>query len=486
MSIRLRLTLFYTAILALTLIAFSSILYVSQTRATYASIKANLAGQVAGFVRATEHAPGPPPGQAETAPAPGSPPPDKPIVMDLSSSTLPGRWTQTRSITGTVMGQTPDLSGTTLPLSAQGLEAVQGGSSWYETAQVDNEPLLIYSLPHTTQNGVTVIVQVAFPIAQPQQSLNALRLVLIVGNTLAILAAFALGWVLAGTALRPIQRITQTAQAIGAERNFGRRVEHKGPADEVGQLAVTFNVMLAELESGYRQLEDALYSQRRFVADASHELRTPLTTVRGNIELLRREPPIDASERAEIVADTTEEVDRLIRLVNELLVLARADAGQTLRADSIPVQALIEDVCRQARLLTPNTRIQCEAPADVLVQGDRDALKQVLLILVDNALVHTPAGTPVALTASATDARVVFSVRDSGPGIAPEALPHIFERFYRGQASRTGRGAGLGLAIAKELVEAQDGTITVESQLSQGSAFTITLPAAPPDQPQLP
>ena len=111
MSIRLRLTLLYTAILALTLIAFSSILYVSQTRATYASIKTNLAGQVAGFVRAIEHAPGPPPGQSQTAPAPGSPPPDKPIVMDLSSSTLPGRWTQTRSITGTVMGQTPDLSG---------------------------------------------------------------------------------------------------------------------------------------------------------------------------------------------------------------------------------------------------------------------------------------------------------------------------------------------------------------------------------------
>ena len=105
---------------------------------------------------------------------------------------------------------------------------------------------------------------------------------------------------------------------------------------------------------------------------------------------------------------------------------------------------------------------------------------------MDNALVHTPAGTPVTLTASAADARAVFSVRDSGPGIAPEALPHIFERFYRGQASRTGRGAGLGLAIARELVEAQGGTITVESELGQGSAFTITLPAAPPDQPELP
>ncbi len=132
---------------------------------------------------------------------------------------------------------------------------------------------------------------------------------------------------LAGTALRPIHRITQTAQAIGAEHDFSRRVEHKGPTDEVGQLAVTFNDMLAELESAYRQLEEALDSQRRFVADASHELRTPLTTVRGNIELLRAEPPIAPQERAEILADTTEEVDRLIRLVNQLLVLARVDAG---------------------------------------------------------------------------------------------------------------------------------------------------------------
>lgn len=477
MSIRLRLTLLYTAILALTVIAFSSILYVTQTRATYQSIKTNLINQTAGLIRAIEHAPAPPPDPSKVGPDSGSPP-EKPIIMSLSGATLPGRWTQTRRSDGTVLGRTADLSGVTLPLSEKGLAAVQGGSAWYETAQVDTEPLLIYSQPYTPRDSSTLIIQVAFPIAQPQQSLNALRLVLIAGSTLVILAAFALGWVLAGAALRPIQRITQTAQTIGAERNFGRRVEHKGPADEVGQLAVTFNGMLAELESGYRQLEEALHSQRRFVADASHELRTPLTTVRGNIELLRREPLIEAGERAEIVADTTEEVDRLIRLVNQLLALARADAGQTLRDDPVPVQPLIEDVCRQARLLTPQTGIHCEAPADVLVQGDRDALKQVLLILVDNALVHTPAGTPVALTVSTAATQVVFSVRDSGPGIAPEVLPHIFERFYRGQASRTGGGAGLGLSIAKDLIEAQGGMLTVESQLGQGTVFTAALPAA--------
>lgn len=157
------------------------------------------------------------------------------------------------------------------------------------------------------------------------------------------------------------------------------------------------------------------------------------------------------------------------------------------------MQALVNDVCRQAKTLSPRTEIHCQAPADILVQGDRDALKQVLLILADNALIHTPAGTPVTLTATLESGRrsllrpapadadetcVTFTVRDRGPGIPAEQLPHIFERFYRGQVSRTGGGAGLGLAIAKELVAAQGGTIAVQSAPGEGSAFTVTLPVA--------
>lgn len=187
--------------------------------------------------------------------------------------------------------------------------------------------------------------------------------------------------------------------------------------------------------------------------------------------------------------DDNEEVDRLIRLVNQLLVLARADAGQMLRSDPIPVRSLIDDACRQAKVLSPHPQLLCEAPVEVdgpvLVQGDRDALKQVLLILVDNALVHTPVRTPVVLRAAATDTGIVFQVSDSGPGIDPEALPHIFECFYRGQDSRTGRNAGLGLAIARELVEAQGGAIMVQSQPGQGAVFTVTLDPAPADQRSL-
>jgi signal transduction histidine kinase len=451
--------------LALTLIAFSTVLYVTQAQVTFSDIKTNLMRQADGFVNAQRHFPehdggGPPGGNF-----PGA------------NGTLPGRWTQLRSSDGTVIARTPDL-GTTLPLSDAGLHAVQSGTDWFETAQFEDEPVLIYSEPFQTQGNVTGIAQVAAPIAEREQSLNTLRLILIVGSGLVILAAFAVGWVLSGTALRPIDRITHTAQAIGAEQDFSRRVEHLGPNDEVGQLAITFNTMLTELESAYRKIQQALESQRRFVADASHELRTPLTTVRGNIELLGHQPPIDMNERADILADTKDEVERLIRLVNQLLVLARSDAGQPLRREAIEVKPLLEDVCRQMKLRAPKRTITCETLPDAAGVGDRDALKQVFLILLDNALVHTPSNAAVNVSTTVANAHIAISVRDTGAGIAPSVLTHIFERFYRGEVSRTGASTGLGLAIAKELVEAQGGTINVESKVGQGSVFTVMLPQA--------
>ncbi len=311
MSIRLRLTLLYSAIVALTVIAFSAALYVTQAQTTLDSIQTALARQADGF----SHGPRGFPGR-----------PDEP---SFPSGYLPGRWTQVRNVDGSVNARTVDLSGTTLPLSDAGLQAVQNGKVWSETAQVEEQPVLVFSQPIVSQGRVTSIVQVAAPISEREQALNNLRFILLVGSALAIIAAFGIGWWLSGTALSPIHRITQTAQAIGAEHNFSRRVQHQGPSDEVGQLATTFNTMLTELELAFRQLEQSLESQRRFVADASHELRTPLTTIRGNIELLRHTPPMDAKEQTEVLADTTDEIERMIRHVHQLLVLARADAGHS-------------------------------------------------------------------------------------------------------------------------------------------------------------
>ncbi|MGE5138293.1 MAG: sensor histidine kinase [Rudaea sp.] len=458
MSIRLRLTVLFSSILALTLIAFSVLLFLFQSRVTFDSIRATLAAQ-ARLISLREHRPS----RESDNPAAGT--------------VFPGRWTQLRGPDGGITSRSSDLGDATLPLSAAGLRAVQGGRPWSEVARVDDEPILIYSLPVMSQSGVAAIIQVAAPIAEREASLAALRLILIIGSALAILLAFVAGWWLAGAALQPINRITHTAQAIGAEGDFSRRVDYHGPNDEVGQLAVTFNGMLTELESQFRRVETLLHSQRRFVADASHELRTPLTTIRGNIGLLRREPPVEGTERALILADTQDETERLIRLVNQLLTLARSDAGRRLVREPINLRPLVEDACRQANLLAPQRTVSCEA-ADATVLGDRDALKQVLLILLDNALVHTPARAAVAVVTTLADDRASISVRDSGPGIAPGLLPHIFERFYRGNPARSGPGTGLGLSIARELVEEQGGTITAESRVGKGTVFTVSLPRA--------
>ncbi len=460
MSIRLRLTLLYSAILTLTLVVFSTALYVTQTRVTFDAVKATLARQADGIANGERRFPR----QPENIPVP---------------FTLPGRWTQTRNPDGTINGRTADLADTTLPLSDEGLRQVQKGSTWVEVAEVEQEPLLIYSQPILQQDRLTRIVQIATPIAEREQSLGTLRLILIVGSSLAIVAAFIVGWVLAGMALRPIHQITHTAQAIGAERDFSRRVQHTGPNDEVGQLATTFNIMLTELESAYRQVEQALDTQKRFVGDASHELRTPLTTIRGNIELLRNNPPIDTKERADILADTKDEVERLIRLVNQLLTLARADARRTVRHDPVPLKPLLDDVYRQAKLLAPHRTIEYAMALEANAWGDRDILKQVFLILLDNARIHTPNQATISIAVTRHADNLAISIRDTGPGIAPNLLPHIFERFYRGDVSRSGGGAGLGLSIAQELILAQQGTLTVESQLGKGSVFTVTLQTAP-------
>ena len=195
-----------------------------------------------------------------------------------------------------------------------------------------------------------------------------------------------------------------------------------------------------------------------------------------NMELLLRDPPLDPPEQAEILADSIDEVERLIRMVHQLLTLARADAGEALQREPLALKPLLEDVCRQAKLITSHRPILFDNLTDnVQVLGDKDALTQVLLNLIDNAHVHTPPGTEIRLSVTADDRSASISLHDTGPGISPEVLPHIFERFYRGDAPRSGTGAGLGLAIARELVERQDGTISVESKVGQGTVFSVML-----------
>ncbi len=457
MSIRLRLTLLYSAILALTLIVLGAGLYVTASRVTASTLEKSLADAAQSMAYARpfpfEH--------------PGN---------ERRRFAGPETYVQMRTLDGRIVNRTSNLGDFELPLSAAGIQTIQSGQSWSEITAVEDDRLLVYSKPIVVDGRIVGIVQLARSLADYDQTLDTLRNLLIVGSLVVMVIAFGAGWVLAGAALRPIHRITDTAQAIGAHRDFERRVDYTGPTDEVGQLATTFNSMLDELQAAYRQTEQALQAQRRLVTDASHELRTPLTTIRGNLGLLQRQPPIDEEDQRAVLADMVDETNRLIRLTNDLLVLARSDAGRPLRSERVALQPLIDDVCRQAQLLSAERPIACENELEAAAIGDRDAIKQVLLILLDNAFKFTPAGGTITIGTALTDHGVVLTIRDTGWGIAPEVLPHIFERFYRADSARTGVGAGLGLAIAKELVEAQHGHIVVESEVGKGSTFTVSLP----------
>lgn len=471
MSVRLRLTLLYTAILALTLVVFSVALYAIVSRLTLFSIQSELVDDTNHLLQSYPAQGGREgPGGRDNGRRPGYPP---------SRIAGPETFVQVLNPDGEINTRAPDLGDLTLPINPAALTAAQAGRATAERVDVEGQPLLMYTAPVIAQGRVTQIVQVARSVALQEQALGILRRILLAGATLATVVAFGVGWLLAGAALRPIDRITQTAQAIGAERDFNRRVEYIGPNDELGRLATTFNTMLGELQAGYRQTEEALHAQRRFVADASHELRTPLTSIRGNLALLQREPPIDPTDRRAAISDMVDETDRLTRLIQSLLTLARADASQTLRAEDVSVRPVVEDVARQAQRLGPRHTISVDVAAEVAVRADRDMLKQVLLILVDNAVKFTPPGGVVHLAVRSDGGRVHISVADNGVGIPAEALPHVFTRFYRADTARSGDSAGLGLSIAQDLVEAYHGVISVASEPGKGSVFTVTLPAAP-------
>lgn len=475
MSIRLRLTLLYSAILALTLIVFGAALYTIQARTTLDALKRELIRGSDRIAAATlwsyQHSSG-----LQPQPEPERVPP--PVPFETFSSDTAFQGLREREIVrvlnpqGNLVASPFGVIEDALPLSNTGLQALRNQIEWWEISSTESGRLLIYNRPIISEGQVVFIIQAARSLAERDRSLAALSTTLVGASLLIILIAFGIGWVISGVSLRPIHRITQTAQEIGNESDFSRRVEYYGPNDEIGQLAETFNSMLSRLQEAYQRVSQALSMQREFVADVSHELRTPLTTVRGNLDLLRREPPLVEAEQADVLTDLVDESDRLIRLVNELLILARADAGRNLVQEPIPVQPLIEEACRQAQQLAEHREI-IPAVQDVTVLGDRDALKQVVLILLDNALKHTQGS--ITVSAESAGSQVVISVQDTGSGMPPDMLQHVFDRFYRGETDPSVSGFGLGLPIAKALVEGQGGTIAIESQPGSGSVVRVHL-----------
>jgi two-component system, OmpR family, sensor kinase len=225
------------------------------------------------------------------------------------------------------------------------------------------------------------------------------------------------------------------------------------------------------------RLESAFNAQRRFVADASHELRTPLTTLRVNLELLRRDRKAMPPTWREVLDDVTLELDRMGRLVAGLLDLARADAGQHLEQQPIELDPLLERAERQAEQLDQRVEVRLEGAPVGRVAGNPDALTQLFLILLENAVKYTPPGGSVRVIRGREDGFVIIGVADDGPGIAPEEVPRIFDRFYRAPVARGRPGTGLGLPIACWIVGEHGGRLTVDSEPGRGSTFTVWLRA---------
>jgi signal transduction histidine kinase len=273
--------------------------------------------------------------------------------------------------------------------------------------------------------------------------------------------------------LRPIDAMASASQRL-ASGDLSTRVPVPGGNDEIARLAHTFNDMALQLDSAFT-------AQRGFVADASHELRTPLAALRGQVDVLRRAIPEQPDDAERLAASMRRELARLSRLVEDLLVLARLDAlgSAALAPRSVDVCSVAEDVYAQVTALPAardrDIRLERNGPVRIVADGER--LHQVLFNLLANAVEHTPSGGSVTLSVAPTPHGAHLEVRDTGPGIASDHLPRIFDRFYRADGSRHGTGAGLGLAIARAIVEAHGGYIQGANQPDGGARFSVDFPS---------
>jgi two-component system OmpR family sensor kinase len=345
------------------------------------------------------------------------------------------------------------------------LEATEPG--WHELRSPQG-PVRALAVPLELE-GRQIGTMVVAAVSRTDAVLRPLVSGMAIAGVVGLAFATVLGFAAVRRTLRPLRRMSAEAEAIEATRDLSRRVAHGGPQDEVGRLAENFDRML-------ERLEDAFRSQRRFLSDASHELRTPLTVMRGQLELL--EEGLRGPEAHRSLALVGEELERMRRIVEDLLLLARLDEGIPLAREPVEVELVVrEALLRGMQLARRDSRVDVEPGLSAV--ADHERLLQVLTNLVTNAIRHAGEDATISITGRRRGDLAVVEVADTGPGIPPAELPHVFERLYRGERARTGApgGAGLGLAIASSLVRAMGGDISARSEPGEGATFTVRLPA---------
>jgi signal transduction histidine kinase len=341
----------------------------------------------------------------------------------------------------------------------------------FRETNVGNNLLRVLSVPLKQGNVQVAVLQVALPLDSIETARTYLIYVLLVTWLYGVIIAGFLTWFTLGQTLAPLKTIVEAAESINRADDLSRRIPHQGlNDDEIGSLVNTFNQTLERLEGLFT-------SQQRFLADVSHELRTPLTVIKGNVDLIRRMKRFDD----ESLISIDQEAGRLTRLVGGLLMLAQAESGKLpLTFRPVELDILITEVFQEMWVIAGNkVHVHLNEIDQLQVNGDRDRLKQVLINLVANAIQYTPQGGDVFLSVAKVGDQARIICRDTGPGIPVEDLPHIFERFYRAEKSRTrsqATGFGLGLSITKWIVEHHGGRIEVDSKDGQGTTFAIWLP----------
>jgi two-component system, OmpR family, sensor kinase len=334
------------------------------------------------------------------------------------------------------------------------------------------------------RHGITRFRVLTFPgydgasygvIALPENGTDAAirRLIrtLAVASAAIVAVLVLIGWWMVRLGLRPIAKVTETADAIAAGER-GHRVELDHPRTEAGRLGRAFNLMLDDRDAAEGRL-------RQFVADASHELRTPLTSIRGYLDVYAQGGFRAEGDLNEVVPRLRAEARRMDDLVEDLLLLASLDQGRPLAQDRVELADVLRDAADDGRAVQPTRAITICVPDELPVRGDERRLRQVIAELVHNAIVHTPEDATLNLTGERRNGEVVVTVADTGPGLEPGTAERVFDRFFRGDPSRsrTAGGAGLGLPIARSLVEAHRGTVTLDTAPGRGCRFRIALPA---------
>lgn len=451
MSLRLRLTLLYSTFMGGILLIFGAAVYILVNVILLNQVDTMLEGVARDITQVTKVN----------------------SVGELSLISLPpldmtsNAYVQVWGSDGRIIATSPSIGALNQPLDPIGLKS---GLTLYEDSFLNGAHLRVLSVPLQLGKRVIGTLQVGASLTVVDATRNNLLSIMAVISVIAVLLAGLGSWAVLGRAFFPLESITETVDQINRADDLSRRIPYQDETeDEIGSLVVSFNQTLERLESLFT-------SQQRFLADVSHELRTPLTVIKGNVDLMRHMKEADE----ESLSSIDQEAGRLTRLVGGLLMLAQAESGKlTLNFAPVELDLLLTEVFTEMRVLAGSkVHVHLNDIDQVMVNGDRDRLKQVLLNLVSNAIQYTPPGGDVFLSISRLGDQARIIVRDTGPGIPAEDLPHIFDRFYRAEKSRTRSktsGFGLGLSIAHWIVEHHSGQIKVESKEGKGTTFVIWL-----------